>query len=177
MTGEAATAQLTKMGCQTPIFMLTANESWAKKDVAVAGAMGVLNKPLTIPNLLCAYLRSLRKQPGMQPEKTECTKGIAPGAVEPEPQHAQTQRVYEINPQIEKWTKEQVCLWLAELGKAYETYQPAFVHHGINGKMLLLLSKDEHFHDLGVTIPLHVLKIKLAIAILKKKITKTCLFK
>lgn len=53
MSGQETTTKLVAMGCRTPIIALTGTNN---NDV-MKGAMGVLSKPLQIPNLLHALLR------------------------------------------------------------------------------------------------------------------------
>lgn len=53
MTGQETTIKLISMGCRTPIIALTGT----RNNYVMKGAMGVLTKPLQIPNLLHALLR------------------------------------------------------------------------------------------------------------------------
>ena len=57
MTGDTATEKLVEMGCDTPIVALTACAD-SLDEFVERGAMGVLNKPLQIPNLLQTILRT-----------------------------------------------------------------------------------------------------------------------
>ena len=61
MTGDVATTKLVQMGCQTPIVALSSTTG-SLDEFVINGAMGVLNKPLQIPNLLQTLLttRSLK---------------------------------------------------------------------------------------------------------------------
>ena len=58
MAGDEATSRLVSMGCTIPIVVLTGT---AHHDT-IRGAMGVLSKPLQIPNLLHALLRGQQKR-------------------------------------------------------------------------------------------------------------------
>jgi len=49
-----------------------------------------------------------------------------------------------LNPQhIERWTVEDVCVWLCSLGASYEVFERAFRDYGIDGPMLLRLDDEE----------------------------------
>ena len=56
MNGLVATTKLIQMGCETPIVGLTASAKSLDEFVA-RGALGALNKPLQIPNLISNLLR------------------------------------------------------------------------------------------------------------------------
>ena len=56
MNGLVATTKLIQMGCETPIVGLTASAK-SLDEFVVRGALGALNKPLQIPNLISNLLR------------------------------------------------------------------------------------------------------------------------
>ena len=57
MTGDVATTKLIQMGCDTPIVALSSSAE-SLDEFVIRGAMGALNKPLQIPNLLQTLLRT-----------------------------------------------------------------------------------------------------------------------
>ena len=73
MTGETATEKLVEMGCQTPIVALTSCTK-SLDEFIMRGAMGVLNKPLQIPNLLQTLLRTRSMRVGAQQQRAALAK-------------------------------------------------------------------------------------------------------
>lgn len=165
MAGEEATTRLVSMGCKTPIIALSASGH----NYVMKGAMGALQKPLQIPNLLHALIRG--RQTMASP--SELMKPPAKLVLNPNVESWSRQDVCRelmkppakvvLNPNVRSWSSQDVCRWLTTLGNAYRVYTPAFVDNGITGQMLLSLNHPSHYATLGVTNNLHIRRINLGV--------------
>jgi len=200
MTGDVATTKLIQMGCETPIVALSSSAE-SLDEFVMRGAMGALNKPLQIPNLLQTLLRTRSMKVEAERQKKASSKaqreqpcevlGAETQTVQPQPgqtteilwavaeQMDDVPTMVQLNPDIESWTGEEVCRWLQCLGHAYTMYATAFQYHGISGKMLLAMSSPDAFDILGVHANLHrkrlhhgVLKLRSHMAKYREDATK-----
>jgi len=149
MTGDEATSRLISMGCKIPIIALTGSGHLYD----MRGAMGVLSKPLQIPNLLHALLRGQQKR----------FEDVAALALVPA---KRPDRVV-LNPNVQSWSTQDVCRWLTTLGTAYRKYAAGFIDNGITGEMLLTLNHPSHYATLGITNSLHAKRIDVGIRSLR----------
>lgn len=199
MTGATATEKLVNMGCRTPIVALTSCPN-SLDEFVLRGAMGVLNKPLQIPNLLQTLLRTRSMKVEAEREAAEAAAAAAAANSQPAqtsgafddsdekiadsaqallwgmakqlPKASRAPTMVTINPNVESWSSEDVCRWLSSLGHAYVMYATAFRYHGINGKALLGMGSPENFKMLGVIEDLHQKRIQSGILKLNEHMTK-----